>query len=114
MTLYLTRVEGLVSMSLRTLLCGLCEGACARAQSLSPDMRCGWKLQRGKHSLAPCGVGSTDPGSDLSPEHSLCVSNLCVNWRPKDSGMFSQQWGRGAESPGVQTWLPGSTLPEGE
>lgn len=75
------------------------KGPSQRTQTLSLDTRCGRKPQRRKHSLAPSGVGSTDPASDLSPERSLCVSDLCVNWRPKDSGLFSQQWGRGAESP---------------
>lgn len=62
---------------------------------------------RGKHSLAPSGVDSIHPSSDLSPDHRLCVSDWSVNWRHMDALWFDQQWGKGSTE-------PGGTLPWGD
>lgn len=75
------------------------KGFSQRTQGLSRTPgRAGTLRDRGKHSLPPSGEDSADPGSDLSPDHSLCVSDWSVNWRHMDAVWFYWQWGRGAGS----------------
>lgn len=83
------------------------KGLTQRTQGLSQTSGESGSLRgRGKHSLAPSGVDSTDLGSDLSPNHSPCVS---VNSLEVHGALwFSQQWAEGNGEPGgtdVATWL---------